>query len=315
MGERIDVHHHIVPPRWLAAERERMAAQSAYLRTVGQWTPQASIEAMDANGITTAVTSLSTVTTQPADPEAASALARDCNEFAARMARDYPGRFATFAHLPLPHVDACLREIEYSAGTLKVEGFRLQSSYGDKWPGDPAFEPVFNELNRRHAVVFVHPTAPSCCVKTVPGVITALMEFPFDTTRAIASLLFNGTFARYPDVRFVFTHGGGTLPMLAHRIVELARPGGDPAARADPGARDALKKLFFDIVSVTNVPAMSALLAFSRPSQILFGTDAPYVAMGTTVSELQALELDASLVAAIERENVLRLMPGLGNGY
>ena len=311
MAARIDVHHHIVPPRWLAEERGRMSTQSVHLGTVSGWSPQASLEAMDANGICTAITSLSTVITRPDDPQAASALARDCNEYAVRMARDYPGRFGTFAHLPLPHVDACLREIEYCADALGVEGFRLQSSYDDRWPGDPAFEPVFAELDQRSAVVFVHPTVPACCVNTVPGVVSAVMEFPFDTTRAIASLLFNGVFARYPRIRFIFTHGGGTLPMLAHRMLTAGRPGGDRNASAAAAARDALGRLFFDIVSVTNAPAMAALRAFSPPSQLLFGTDSPYVGIGVTVAELQALKLDGALVSAIERENALRLMPKL----
>jgi predicted TIM-barrel fold metal-dependent hydrolase len=308
MGQRIDVHHHIVPPRWLAEETERLAARSAYLGTLKQWTPASAIESMDEHGIAVAITSLSTVITRPGDPGAASALARDCNEFAAGMVRDHPGRFGTFAHLPLPHVEACLKEIEYASETLKVDGFRLQSSYGDQWPGDPAFEPVFAELDRRGSVVFVHPTVPDCCLNTVPGVIHALMEFPFDTTRAIASLLFAGTFTRYPRIRFIFSHGGGTLPMLAHRIVELARPGGNPNARADPGAREALRKLYFDIVSVTNRPAMAALREFSGTSRLLFGTDAPYMRIGTLVSEFEALGLEAPVVAAIERENALALM-------
>lgn len=289
-----------------------MAKQSAYLSTLSDWTPEAAVRAMDQHGIATAITSLSTVTTWAHDADRASELARECNDFAARMALNFPGRFGTFAHLPLPHVDACIREIAYSAGTLRVEGFRLQSSYGDKWPGDPEFEPVFAELNRHDALVFVHPTVPTCCVRTVPGVISALVEFPFDTTRAICSLLFNGIFERYPRIRFIFTHGGGTLPMLAHRIVELARPHGNPDARSAPGALEALKQLFFDIVSVTNPPAMTALLAFSKPSQLLFGTDAPYIDIGTTVSQFKGLQLDPSVVTSIERQNLLRLIPALG---
>jgi predicted TIM-barrel fold metal-dependent hydrolase len=311
MASRIDVHHHIVPPRWLAEERGRMSTQSVHLGTVSRWSPQASLEAMDANGICTAITSLSTVITRPNDPEAASTLARECNEYAVRLARDHPGRFGTFAHLPLPHVDACLREIEYCAGALGVDGFRLQSSYGDRWPGDPAFDPVFAELDKRNAVVFVHPTAPACCASTVPGVVSAVMEFPFDTTRAIASLLFNGVFTRYPRVRFIFTHGGGTLPMLAHRMLTAGRPGGDHNVSADTAARDAFARLFFDIVSVTNAPAMAALRTFAPPSQLLFGTDSPYVGIGTTVTELEALKLDDALVSAIEHENALRLLPNL----
>lgn len=312
-AHRIDVHHHIVPPRWLAEEQERMATRAMDFGFVARWTPAMSLEAMDRNGIATAVTSISTVIVRPNEPEAAHALARDCNEFAARLSRDHPGRFGMFALLPLPHIDQCLREIDYAANVLKADGFKLQTNYEDKWPGDPAFAPVFDELNRRKAAVFFHPTVCARCMDLLPGINAPLMEYPFDTTRAIASLLFGGIFARCPDIRFIFAHGGGTMPMLAHRIGHLVRSRKDLADKLPNGIIPELRKLNFDVVSVTNPPAMAALLKLTTPQRLLFGSDCPYVRIDDTVSELQQMGLDANDLAGIERGNALALMPSLSS--
>lgn len=314
MTHRVDVHHHIVPPRWLAEEGERMAATAVNFPIVAKWTPEMSLESMDRNGVATAVTSVSTVIIRPGDPAAAHSLARDCNEFAARLSRDHPGRFGVFALLPLPHVEQCLREIDYCSDVLKVDGFKLQTSYRDTWLGDPAFAPVFDELDRRKAVVFVHPAAPDCCLKMLPGIHPPLMEYPFDTTRAIASLLFSGTLSRCSGIRFIFSHGGGAIPMLAHRLVTLAQKNRDLSARLPGGALAQLQKLFFDVVMVTNTPAMSALLALATPSRLLFGSDTPYLRIEETVSELAGLGLAAVDLQAIERENALALLPALARG-
>ncbi|OGT80194.1 MAG: hypothetical protein A3H91_08010 [Gammaproteobacteria bacterium RIFCSPLOWO2_02_FULL_61_13] len=311
MPHRIDVHHHIVPPRWLAEEGERMFATAVNFDHVAKWTPEMSLESMDRNGVATAITSVSTVIVRPDDPAAASSLVRYCNEWAVKLAQDHPGRFGTFGLLPLPHIAESLKEIEYCADVLKVEGFKLQTSYKDKWPGDPAFAPVFDELNRRKAVIFFHPTAPDCCLKMIPGLHPPLMEYPFDTTRAIASLLFSGTFSRCPDISFIFTHGGGTLPMLAHRIVSLSQKNPELRAKLGGDALGQLQKLNFDIVSVTNKPAMSGLLALATASRCLFGTDTPYLTIDETIAELSWLGIGAADLKLIERDNALALMPTL----
>jgi 6-methylsalicylate decarboxylase len=310
-AHRIDVHHHIVPPRWLAEERERMSSRAMDFARVAQWTPAMSLEAMDQNGIATAVTSISTVIVRPDAPDAAHGLARECNEFAARLVGDHPGRFGTFALLPLPHVEECLKEIDYAASALKADGYKLQTNYEDKWPGDPAFAPVFDELNRRKATVFFHPTVASCCTGLLPGINPPLMEYPFDTTRAIASLLFGGTFQRCPDIQFIFAHGGGCMPMLAYRIGGLARSRKDLADKLPNGIVPELQKLNFDVVSVTNPPAMAALLKLTTPRRLLFGSDCPYVRIENTVGELQQTGLSAADLAGVERGNALALMPSL----
>jgi predicted TIM-barrel fold metal-dependent hydrolase len=311
MTQRIDVHHHIIPPRWLAEEGKRMSATAVNFDFVAKWTPEKSLESMDRNGVATAVISISTVAITPENPGAAYGLAHDCNEYAARLSHDHPGRFGVFALLPLPHVEECLREIDYCTDVLKVDGFKVQTSYKDTWLGDPAFAPVFDELHRRKAVVFVHPAVPDCCMNMMQGVHPPVIEYPFDTTRTIASLLFSGTYSRCPNVRFIFSHGGGTIPMLAYRMITLAKKNRDLSARLPGNALAQLQKLYFDTPMVTNTPAMSALLALSTASKVLLGSDTPYLQIEETVSELAGLGLGTADLLAIERENALALLPRL----
>ncbi len=171
---------------------------------------------MDRNGIATAVTSISAPGLWFGDSEMTNKLTRQCNDYAAQMRIDHPGRFGMFASLPLPNIDASLREIEYSLDTLRADGIGLMTNCEGKYPGDVAFAPIFDELNRRKAVVYFHPTSAPCsnCLSEIPA---ATLDFPFDTTRAVTSLLFGGTFARCPDIRFIFSHAGGTVPFLADR--------------------------------------------------------------------------------------------------
>jgi predicted TIM-barrel fold metal-dependent hydrolase len=308
---RIDVHHHVWPPAWLKAESLRMANSAINWDFVARWTPAMSVEAMDRNDVAITVNSVSTQHVHPNDPDGDAGFARECNEFNARLSGDYKGRFGSFALLPLPHVDKCLREIEYAAGTLKCNGFKLQTNYIDKWPGDPAFAAVFDELNRRKATVFFHPHTPPGCLKLLPDVNEPLMEYPFDTTRAIASLIFSGTLARCPDVKLIFAHGGGCMPFLANRIAGLVKMRPELNAHLPNGIEHELKKLYFDVVSVTNKPAWAALMALTSPERLLLGTDIPYMTFETALGELSQMGVDAAGIAAIEGGNALRILPSL----
>ena len=151
--------------------------------------------------------------------------ARRCNEYGAELAARFPGRFGRFAAVPLPDPDGSLREIEYALDVLKADGIGLLTSYGNRWLGDPAFETSLRELDRRHAVVFVHPTTPTCCQNLLPEVSPIIAEVPQDTTRAITNLLFTGAFTRFRNIKFIFTHAGGTVPMVACRMHQYAPAG------------------------------------------------------------------------------------------
>jgi len=303
---RIDTHHHFSAPGFIAA----ISARKTNQRPLEQWTPGKAIEDMDKSGVATAMVSTSEPSVWFGDNEAARKLARECNDFGARLISDHPGRFGMFSTVPLPDVDGCLREIEYSQDTLKADGVCLMTSYQGKYPGDPAFEPVMNELNRRKAMVFLHPVKAECCKDLQPELAPALVELGTDTTRAIASVVLDGTASRYPDVRFIFSHGGGTMPYLMTRFDALAaRP--DIAQRLPNGLLHEVQKLFVDTASMNSPYPWPTLQKLLPVSHILFGTDFPFFSAGTVANALSGVGLTESDVKAIERGNALDLFSRL----
>ena len=312
---RIDVHHHILPPDYVATVGDDRIGPLILAGRTPEWTPAMSVEAMDRNGIATAVTSISAPGLWFGDNEESVRLARLCNEYAASIRRDHPGRFGVFASLPLPDVEASLAEIEYALDTLGADGIGLLTSYGDRYPGDPAFAPVFDELDRRGAAVYFHPTnAP--CSQCLPEIPAATLDFPFDTTRAVVSLLYSGTFARCRDIRFIFSHAGGTVPFLAERIARLgARPGFKEMV--PNGVLPELERLYYDTALSANWLAFRSLLELVAPDKVLFGSDypfAPEATMTATVKGLIELGLEPDVLRGIERNNALALFPRIGAG-
>jgi len=203
-----------------------------------------------------------------------------------------------------------LKEVAYALDVLKADGIGLLSSYGDKWLGDPAYAPVFDELNRRKAVVYTHPNVPSCCKDLMPNIPGAIIEIPHDTTRTVVSLLYSGTFVRCRDIRFIFSHAGGTIPMLAGRIAGAPLPEEFKKARAPLGIEYELKRLYYDTASSANRPAMAALTSLVPISQILFGTDYPFVSsIGITVNGIKNVGFSAADLQAVGRDNALALLP------
>jgi 6-methylsalicylate decarboxylase len=293
---RIDVHHHLFPPAFIA----RLVESDHYLArgVARQWTPQVSIEDMDAAGVTTAITSITAPGFAIVAPELRFKVNRECNDYGARMARDHRGRFGLFASLPLPDVNRSLEEIGYALDTLKADGIGLLTSYANKWLGDPAFAPVMDELDRRKAVVYVHPTAPDCCRNLLPGVPDWVIEFPADTTRTITSLLFSGTVARCRNIRFIFAHVGGVLPLLTEHLVR--------AAQFD--VRSELKKFHYDTALRAHPVGISSALHAVGISQLLFGTDAPLRRSIDQVEGLRACGLSEEDLRKIDHENARRLL-------
>lgn len=303
----IDVHHHYLPPQYL-----KEGPPAVKIGAVSGWNPARAVEDMDRAGIALSMLSFSSPYLWFPGIEPGRSLSRLCNDYSAQMMRDHPGRFGLFAGIPsLDDTDGCLREIEYAFGTLKAHGVTVMTSYADKWLGDPSFAPVWDELNRRGAVVFVHPSIPGCCGNTVPGVSPAYAELPFDTARAIISLWYNGALDRWPKIRFIFSHGGGALPMIADRIDKLGRPGTVAGTKAHD-ANISFRKLYFDTANAANPPALAALRAFTEPGHILFGSDYPYVSLERGLKDLGLARLTLSQRQAIERNNALKLIPTLG---
>jgi 6-methylsalicylate decarboxylase len=304
---RIDIHHHSVPPFLLERTRAALFASSPYAQEVAAWTPERSLEQMEQWGIATAI--ISNPTNWASLGDDGNALCRRTNEYTAQLRADHKGRFGLFGALPLPDTDAALKEAVYALDTLKADGIGLVTSYGDKWPGDPLFDPLFAELNRRKTVVFIHPTAPGCCTRLVPGVPAPTVEFMFDVTRCITSMLFRGVFTRYPDIRFIFTHDGAALPMLADRITRNAGVVKSTGFANQGAAMAVLKKLHYDITTSTSRPALTALKALVPVSQMLFGSDFPFLKPAETVPGLEKFGFSAAELRAINRGNAEKLFP------
>jgi predicted TIM-barrel fold metal-dependent hydrolase len=282
---------------------QRLGAASA------NWTPAKSIEDMDRAGVATSITSIAPAGEPFTDPSTAVRLTHESNEYAARLAGEHPGRFGVFAMLPLPNIDGSLREIEYAFDTLEADGVGLYTNYGDKWLGDPAFNPVFEEINRRHAVVYTHPISANCCKNLLPNVGDGAIEWGTDTTRAIAQMIFGGAAARYPNVQMIFSHGGGTMPFLVERFVNMARSP-QMAPRFPHGFRGAAGKFYYDTAQASNPAAMSALSKVVPTSQIVFGTDFPFRSAGEHVKGLQECGVfSPAELRGIDRDNALRLLP------
>jgi predicted TIM-barrel fold metal-dependent hydrolase len=309
---RIDTHHHPYPPEYIEKIRDVLKRTThAFYDRLTQWKPTQAIEAMDRSGIAVSVLSIATPSVWLGDAAASRVLARECNDYAARMQSDHRGRFGHFASLPLPDVEGSLREIEYAYDTLKADGIALTTNYDDKYPGEEAYAPVFDELNRRKAVVYFHPTAASFAFNRVKDIPPPTIEFPFDTTRTITSLLFSGTLSRCPDIRWIFSHGGGALGMVANRLAGLARNRPELAARVPNGVKHELSKLYVDVVGVTSPGALQAILDVVPMSNLLFGTDYPFWKPEETIEGLAGLKLSAADLAAIESGNARRILPAL----
>jgi len=309
----IDTHHHFYPPEyqklWLDWEATRKIPHFP-----GQvaWSKAKAIEDMDKAGIRTGVLSLASTPGVWFDlgAEKANKLARDCNDFAAEMTRDNPGRFGLFATLSMLDIDSTLKEIEYVFDTLKADGVGLQSSYGDKWLGNAAYKPVFDELNRRKAVVYVHPLVASCCEHLSVGTFPAVIEVPHDTTRTVTSLLLSGGLARWRDIQWLFSHAGGTIPMMAGRINSFYGSRPNLKEFAPEGVEGELKRLNYDTANATSGPAMAALLKLVPASKVTYGTDYPYFGLDQMKS-LEQLGLSAGDLKAIGSENAISLIPRL----
>ncbi len=302
MTIRIDVHHHFMSKQYLDAVGAERAAAPGSAGHVEPWTAAQSLEFMDASGIAGAVISVSAPGIDLGDTEKTASLARACNEAQARMVGDHPKRFAMLAILPLPDIEASLRELAYAYDALAADGVVLMSNYFGEYVGSGKFRPVFEEINRRKGIVLVHPTLPHG-FRGFPGVSLSTMEFPFDTARAIMSMLYYGTPELFPDVKVIWTHAGGAMPYLAGRTATLSRRNADFRLSGDKLV-PALRSFYYDVTQSLSAPTFAALRTLVPFDHILFGSDCPFARTAQIQSALD--ELDRLALAPDEREKLER---------
>ena len=310
---KIDVHHHSVPDIYVK-ELEGMDYVPSHGAGYPEWSPKASLEVMDKNGIASAITSISSPGVFVGDEAHAIDFSRRLNEYSAKMVSEHPDRFGYFAVLPMPAVEASIKEATHALDNLKADGIVLLASAGDRFLGDKDFEELMAELNRRKCVVFIHPNIHSTSDDLPLNIPGFFIEFMVDTTRAVTNLVFSGVMERYPDIKWIIAHAGATIPYLAWRLSLADHLPGEPYAKTMPkGTLHYLKSLYYDTALSPSPYAMAALMELVDPSHILFGSDFPFADEKVVAKEVQDLRnlsmFDDKMRQMVLRDNALKLFP------
>lgn len=310
---RIDVHFHLIPQfyREASANAGRRPAISSGLPA---WTPELAFELIEQHGIRTAITSITQPGVHFGDDEDARLLARACNEYAAELGIRYPGRFGAFAVLPLPDIGGALEEIHYALDVLMLDGVVLFANCEGVFLGDTFYDPIFEALDERGAVAFVHPARHPATDKIAVDLPAFAVEYVVDTTRAAANMIFAGTLDRFPKIRFILSHAGGTLPFIAWRLSMSPIIDPNRLGRVTPEhVLSSVGRFWYDTALSVSAHQLAALAALAPADHILFGSDWPFAPEAVTARSVEGLEnpaiLDPSRRAAVERENALKLFP------
>ncbi|WP_410631565.1 amidohydrolase family protein [Amycolatopsis sp. cmx-4-83] len=270
MSGLVDVHAHFLTPEYVEAAIEAGHGSPDGMPGWPTWDAARHLELMDRWGVAVALLSISSPGTHFGDDAAARKLARQVNHAGAEIRRAHPDRFGHFASLPLPDVDGALAELAHAVDELGCDGVTIETNAGGRYLGDPAFAPLWTELEHRRTPVFVHPTSPPHAEVIALGRPRPMLEFLYDTGRAVSDLVFSGTLTRYPGIPWIFTHGGGVLPLLADRL-ELFRTAAGEAG--GPAVLEQIGDLWFDIAGTpfpNQVPAFERAFGAER---LLYGSD------------------------------------------
>ncbi len=310
---RIDVHHHALPQFYREAQTAGGYPSTAY-RDFPDWSPETSLALMGRLGIATALMSFTAPGVYFGDRAATAVLARRCNDYLAGLVAAHPGRFGALAVLPFPDTDDCLVEIARCQDELGLDGFIHLTQVDDRYAGHADFHEIYRELDRRKAVVLLHPTYPPPGAERDHVVPRPFVDYPCETTRAAANMLFTGVLARMPDIAFILSHSGGVLPMLAHRI-EIFDDLTAHREKYPEGARAYFRRFYYD-TALSGDPAMlAALQALADPARILFGTDYPYIPESVAEAETAGADayagFDETARAMMEYGNARALFPRL----
>jgi 6-methylsalicylate decarboxylase len=315
----IDVHAHFIPEDYRRALLAVGYDRAEGVFGIPAWSEAAQLGMMERLGIATAIVSISSPGVHFGDDAAARSLARKVNLEGAGLKSAHPGRFGFFASLPLPDVSGALRELGYALDELGADGVTIESNHRGVYPGDPAFEPVFAEFDRRQTVVFMHPTSPHCPCSAPPSVKVpvSVLEFMFETTRAVTNLVLSGTLDRYRRMRLIVPHAGAALPALADRIARAAARSAELPNLSPAAVFETLGRLYYDVAGTALPRQLPALRSFADPRHVFYGSDWPWTPESAVAQSLRKLEDEPEVSgwpkAQLWRENAARLFPGLSH--
>lgn len=312
---RIDVHQHFLPDFYAEALAKAGLTTVDGGMPIPVWSADAALEMMDRQEIATAMISLSSPSTHFLAPTSRGALVRQVNEAGAALMAAHPGRFGFFATLPLPDVEAALAEMRHAFDVLGVDGVILETNIDGAYLGAPAFAPIFAELNRRQAALFLHPTSPACFEAVGLGRPAPMLEFPLDTTRVLVDLLYSRTLQTHPDIKVIVPHGGAALPALVARIAAFANlPFINPRPASEAEVFETLARLYYDVALSGHPVAFAGLQRLAPITQVLFGSDWPFtpeMGVARNIHQLAGNGLSEADMQAVARENAERIFPRL----
>jgi aminocarboxymuconate-semialdehyde decarboxylase len=316
MALTVDIHHHVLPDFFWQATNDADSPVGGIAPPA--WSADSALSFLDEAGIDVAVTSISTPGVHTGDDVAARVLARRCNDYTAELVRAHPQRFAGFGCLPLPDVDGALAELAYVFDELRLDGVVVFSNARGVYLGDDRMDALFAELQSRRAVVFIHPNASPDPSAHGLGLPDSLIDFTADTTRAVAQMLYGNKFAATPDVTYILSHAGGTVPYLMGRFGIVDEMGVIPGAEQRETAAVTLGRLYYDTALSWGDPVLSMLRDRVGIDHVLFGTDFPYLRRDLAVCCRQRI-LDSAVLDEHEKHlvlagNALRLIPRLVTG-
>jgi predicted TIM-barrel fold metal-dependent hydrolase len=304
----VDVHAHFTPPQYV----RDLANTNLLFPASRDWSIARHLEEMEKAGVGRSLLSLTTPGVSMGDAEQARRMSRYSNEYGAQLVADHSRQLGLFVTLPLPDIEGSLREIEYGLDTLRSSGVCLFTSYTGKYLGDEAFTPVLEELNRRKAIVYVHPTSAACCTNLLPRIPDPVIEYGTDTTRAITNMIYSGASSRYTGLRMIFSHAGGTMPFLIERFDFGDRSNPRVKQQVPEGFRAAAARFFYDVAQASNPTALGALRQVVPVKQIVFGTDYPFRTMQEHVEKLEAARVfSAAELQGVRRDNIARSLTRL----
>lgn len=309
----IDVHQHVIPDIY-KTELARVGVLGSGENPWPAWSVARQLELADEHGIDAILMSIASPGAYFGEIEFTKRLVKVCNETMAQMIADHPTRYGAMGFVSLPDVETACRDVEYALDVLKLDGINLQSHTGNRYLGHQEEEELYAELDRRRAVIFVHPQRPPLDTLPQYSFPAGLTELTFDTTRAIANLLYNGTLAKYPNIRFIMPHMGGVTPFLLFRLSGLDD---NPKVREriPDGVAAYLRRLYYDVAQSPSPLALRALLEVADPTHVLFGTDYPSArnvekVMRDTVAAVQTFEgFDETLRRNVMAGNAQALLP------